>query len=235
MSATGSRAPRTMLRNRIGDSGGRSAPDGDEDRAADLLAVQALAFDHGGPFDLYLRAAECIGLSGPSGSGKTRLLRCIADLDLHRGGVWLEGKAREDFPPPAWRRRVALLPAESAWWHDLVGSHFPAAPGPARLASLGFTDEVLGWRVDRLSSGEKQRLAVLRMLSVEPRVLLLDEPTANLDEENIGRVERLIQSYIGDENAAAIWVSHDQRQLQRVAARCYRIAQGRLVETETPA
>lgn len=224
-----------MPRNRSASSDGQRATEGDEDRAASLLAVRALAFDHGGPFDLYLRAAECIGLSGPSGSGKTRLLRCIADLDVHRGDVWLDGRAREDFPPPAWRRRVALLPAESAWWHDLVGAHFAAAPGPARLASLGFTDEVLGWRVDRLSSGEKQRLAVLRMLSVEPRVLLLDEPTANLDEENIARVERLIQDYINDENAAAIWVSHDQRQLQRVAARRYRIVQGRLVETGTPA
>ncbi len=234
MSAPGGRAPRTTPRNGNDDSGGRNAPDGIEHRAPALLEVRALAFDHVGPFDLYLRAAECIGLSGPSGSGKTRLLRCIADLDVHRGGVWLEGKVREDFPPPSWRRRVALLPAESAWWHDLVGAHFPAAPGPARLASLGFTDEVLGWRVDRLSSGEKQRLAVLRMLSVEPRVLLLDEPTANLDEDNIARVERLIQDYLGDENAAAVWVSHDQRQLQRVAARRYRIVQGRLDAKETP-
>lgn len=224
-----------MPGNRNGPGDARSAPDGDEDRAPALLVVRALAFDHGGPFDLYLRAAECVGLSGPSGSGKTRLLRCIADLDVHRGDVWLDGGIREDFPPPAWRRQVALLPAESAWWHDLVGAHFPAAPAAARLASLGFTDEVLGWRVDRLSSGEKQRLAVLRMLSVEPRVLLLDEPTANLDEENIARVERLIGDYLRDENAAAIWVSHDQRQLQRVAARRYRIVEGRLVETETPA
>lgn len=200
-----------------------------------LLTVQDLSFDHAGPFDLRVGAGECIGLSGPSGSGKTRLLRCIADLDVHRGRKWLEGIACEDIPPPSWRRRVALLPAESAWWHDQVGHHFSEAPEAARLESVGFTDEVLRWRVDRLSSGERQRLAVLRMLAVQPRVLLLDEPTANLDENNIEAVESLIHRYRRDANAAAIWVSHDQRQLQRVAGRCCRIAQGRLVETESAA
>lgn len=202
---------------------------------ATRLSVRHLAFEGGGPFDLALRAGECIGLSGASGSGKTRLLRCIADLDTHRGQVWLDGVARDDISPPAWRRQVALLPAESAWWFDDVGAHFPRAPAAARLAFLGFSGDVLGWLVDRLSSGEKQRLAVLRMLSVEPCVLLLDEPTANLDEENIARVESLIQAYLQESNAGAIWVSHDPRQLRRVAGRCYSIVQGRLVEQEAVA
>lgn len=207
----------------------------DDMSPAARLSVRGLAFEGVGPFDVDLHARECIGLGGASGSGKTRLLRCIADLDAHRGQVWLDGVACEDIPPPAWRRRVALLPAESAWWFDEVGVHFSRAPEAARLASLGFPEDVPGWRVDRLSSGEKQRLAVLRMLSIEPRVLLLDEPTANLDDENIGRVESLIQTYLHDANAAAIWVSHDRRQMQRVAGRCYSIVQGRLVEQETVA
>lgn len=202
---------------------------------AACLSVRGLAFEGGGPFDVDLHARECIGLSGASGSGKTRLLRCIADLDAHRGQVWLDGVACEDIPPPAWRRQVALLPAESAWWFDEAGTHFSRAPEAARLQLLGFPEGVLGWRVDRLSSGEKQRLAVLRTLSVEPRVLLLDEPTANLDEENIERVESLIHTYLHDANAAAIWVSHDQRQLRRMAGRCYSIVQGRLVEQEAVA
>lgn len=235
MSTIGSKPPRGTCPERDGGRAAAAAPDVDGIQAPPLLVVRALAFDHGGPFELDLHAGECVGLSGPSGSGKTRLLRCIADLDVHRGGVWLEGAARENIPPPAWRRQVALLPAESAWWHDIVGAHFPEAPGTPNLASLGFTDDVLGWRVDRLSSGERQRLAVLRVLSIRPRVLLLDEPTANLDEENIARVERLIQAYLSDESAAAVWVSHDPRQLQRVAGRQYRIVQGSLLEVEIPA
>lgn len=207
----------------------------DELQPAPLLAVQDLEFDHRGRFDVILHAGECIGLSGPSGSGKTRLLRCIADLDVHRGRVWMQGVAREDIPPPSWRRQVALLPAESAWWHDEVGAHFAETPASRTLESLGFTDEVLRWRVDRLSSGEKQRLAVLRVLAIRPRVLLLDEPTANLDDENIDRVESLVQTYLVEANAGSIWVSHDERQLRRVAGRRYRIVQGRLVAPGTTA
>lgn len=195
-----------------------------------LLEIRALSFNHTGPFDLALRAGECVGLGGPSGSGKTRLLRSITDLDAHRGGMRLAGVDSADIPPPSWRRQVALLPAESAWWHDEVGAHFVEAPTPSQLASLGFTESVMGWRVDRLSSGERQRLAVLRMLVMAPRVLLLDEPTANLDEDNIGRLETLILDYLRASNAASIWVSHDRRQLQRVAGRRYRLDQGRLEE-----
>lgn len=200
-----------------------------------LLSVESLAFDHSGQFDLALDERECVAVSGPSGCGKTRLLRCIADLDVHRGSVRLDGIPCEQIDPPEWRRQVALLPAESAWWHDQVGAHFAAPPAPAELDALGFKEQVLRWRVDRLSSGEKQRLAVLRLLAIRPRVLLLDEPTANLDEENAGRVERLIRDRLRDTGSGAVWVSHDQAQLTRVASRRYRISGGRLLPAEAAA
>lgn len=199
------------------------------------LVVEELGFDQFGPFSLTLQAGECIGLSGPSGSGKTRLLRSVADLDVHTGCTWLDGVPCEDIPPPAWRRQVALLPAESAWWHDDVGAHFLQVPTSEKLESLGFDEDVMTWRVDRLSSGEKQRLAMLRLLSVQPRILLLDEPTANLDEDNADKVESLVAQYLYDTSAAAIWVGHALRQLQRVANRHYRILQGDLVEVGTAA
>jgi len=207
----------------------------DDTLAGPLLTIEALAFDEYGPCDLSLVAGECVGVSGPSGSGKTRLLRCVADLDVHRGRLWLDGAACEEVPPPAWRRQVALLPAESAWWYDEVGAHFGHSPPSEQLAGLGFGEDVLGWRVDRLSSGEKQRLAVLRMLAVRPRILLLDEPTANLDEDNAGAVESLILGYLRGQRAAALWVSHDRRQLDRVAGRRCRMDRGRLAPEEAGA
>lgn len=181
------------------------------------------------PFDLELAAGECITLSGPSGSGKSRLLRAIADLDPHAGEAWCDDARQQALSGPAWRRRVALLPAESAWWSERVGDHFKRLDG-ARLALLKLPAETTDWQVTRLSSGERQRLALLRSLSIEPEVLLLDEPTANLDPSNIGRVEALIARWRRQHQTAVLWVSHDPEQRRRVSERSLRIEQRRLVE-----
>ncbi|HHH40261.1 MAG TPA: ABC transporter ATP-binding protein [Sedimenticola sp.] len=181
------------------------------------------------PGDLGIAAGECVTLAGPSGSGKTLLLRAIADLDPHRGEAWVDGQACSETPPPEWRRRVALLPAESHWWGDRVGEHLPAVDRDL-LSALGFTPECLEWEVSRLSSGERQRLALARMLSLEPEVLLLDEPTANLDQGNGQRVETLIGRYREQQGAAVLWVSHDPDQRCRVARRGFLIEGHRLVE-----
>ncbi|GAB6043740.1 ABC transporter ATP-binding protein [Endothiovibrio diazotrophicus] len=193
------------------------------------LHLHALATDLLQPLELTVAAGECIALRGPSGSGKSRLLRAIADLDPAEGSVSLNGEVREGMPAPHWRRRVGLLGAESQWWHDRVGEHFPRVDAE-RLHRLGFDGEVLEWEVSRLSSGEKQRLALARLLANEPEALLLDEPTANLDHDNGARVEALIADYRREREAAVIWVGHDPAQLDRVAERRFRIDGGRLVE-----
>ena len=180
------------------------------------------------PFDLDLAPGECVTLSGASGSGKSRLLRAIADLDPHGGEAWCDGTAQQDLSGPGWRRRVALLPAESAWWSERVEDHFERLE-PHTLALLELPAEAAGWQVNRLSSGERQRLALLRVLSVEPEVLLLDEPTANLDQENGQRVEALITRWRQEHKTAVLWVSHDPAQQERVGDRALRIEQRRLV------
>ncbi len=168
--------------------------------------------------NLELAAGERVFLSGPSGSGKTLLLRAIADLDPNPGEVWLDGVRRSALPAPEWRRRVTLLPAEAHWWADLVGDHFPSAVGPL-LADLGFGLESLGWAVSRLSTGERQRLALARVLANKPEALLLDEATANLDPPNRERVEALVEAYRVEHDAAVLWVSHDPDQRARLGGR----------------
>jgi len=175
-----------------------------------------------------LQPGELVCLSGPSGSGKTQLLRALVDLDLNQGSLTLHGMARESLPPPQWRRRVALLPAESRWWAATVAEHFTVLD-EQQLARLGFERDAGGWRIERLSSGEKQRLALLRLLANRPEVLLLDEPTANLDAVNSQRVEKMIRGYLEATGASCLWVSHDQQQLERLCdRRMIMTAEGRL-------
>ncbi len=193
----------------------------------DFLKINRLVFRHCGPVDLVLDAHQCMGISGTSGSGKSLLLRAIADLDQHDGQVLLEGQSANDVDAPQWRQQVALLPAESQWWFDTIGEHFDDVDS-ALLEAFGFDEDVMSWSVSRMSSGEKQRLALLRLLNNHPRVLLLDEPTANLDQHNSGVFEGIIQNYLQQQSACAIWVSHDPEQLARVAQVRYTMQDGQL-------
>ena len=170
------------------------------------------------PVSLALSAGELVCLSGPSGAGKTLLLRALADLDVNQGEVSLDGVSREQLTPMAWRRQVGYLPAESRWWGNTVAEHFARVDTP-QLRRLGFEAPVSDWRVERLSSGERQRLALARLLANRPRVLLLDEPTANLDPDNIRRVEQLVKDYLAEQQAACLWVTHTREQIERIADR----------------
>jgi ABC-type iron transport system FetAB ATPase subunit len=193
-----------------------------------MLRLEDLKIPDVEPINLTIAPGECFGVSGESGSGKTRLLRAIADMDEHYGQVYEANVAQDQVKAHEWRRRVVMLPAESQWWFDTVEEHFSAHLD--HFEALGFAPEVLSWNISRCSSGEKQRLAILRMLSICPRVLLLDEPTANLDSANIARVEDLIGNFLTEHNAMAIWVSHDAEQLQRVSQKQFYLSDGKLVK-----
>ena len=172
---------------------------------------------------IVLRGGEIIGLTGPSGTGKTLLFRAIADLDPAVGKFLLDSTSRESMPGHEWRKRVCYLPAESAWWHDTVGEHFETEPSAEDLRTMGFSADVMIWRIADLSTGERQRLALLRSLQGSPDVLLLDEPTASMDQNRTRDAEKLVQSYASDRQIAVFWISHDREQLDRIAAKIYGI------------
>jgi ABC-type iron transport system FetAB ATPase subunit len=202
-----------------------------EPAAEIVLIIENLQSDLIGPLSLNIAAGECIALMGPSGAGKSLFLRAIADLDPNDGQVALSGEARAGMPAPVWRQKVAFVPAESGWWADRVGEHFP--PGwsePDMLIALGLSPDILGWEVDRLSSGERQRVAFARCLARKPLALLLDEPTASLDESATKQLEILLNQ----QRAAGtpiILVTHDPAQAERMARRTFRMVEGRFAET----
>jgi len=195
-----------------------------------MLSIKNLTRPGLEPVSLELAAGECIALRGPSGAGKSLLLRAIADLDPNEGEVALDGMPRDRIPAPTWRRRVGYIPAEPGWWSERLGDHFQdwaAQAGPARR--LKVSPEAETRRVSQLSTGERQRLALLRALEHLPEVLLLDEPTGPLDEETTAAVEAMLHEK--QENGLAIlWVTHDKRQAARVATRRFWIDRGRLRE-----
>jgi putative ABC transport system ATP-binding protein len=195
-----------------------------------MLCVTDLSRLGLGPLSFSVESGECLALQGPSGAGKSLLLRAIADLDPNEGQVTLDGEAREAMPAPAWRRRVAYLAAEAGWWADTVAEHFEdwAAARPL-IEALGLPADCGGWQVARLSTGEKQRLALARSLLMAPRVLLLDEPTSGLDPDAAARVEKLVRARQKD-GVSVIWVTHDRAQAGRVAGRRLTIENGRLLE-----
>lgn len=196
------------------------------------LRLQEVIVTPVGPVDLQIAPGECVSLSSPSGTGKTRLLRAVADLAEHGGRVYLDGRECAQWDAPAWRRAVGFLPVESQWWDERVAPHLRHTE-PAWLEALGLGDGILQRRVDYLSSGQRQRLALIRLMGNRPKVLLLDEPSANLDDDNTLRVEQLIAFYRRESGAAVIWVTHDGNQRRRVAGRHYTLTDGRLVPLST--
>jgi ABC-type multidrug transport system ATPase subunit len=189
------------------------------------LHVRDLRSAHGGPFSLDVASGECVAILGASGSGKSVFLRMIADLDPNTGEVSLDGQMRESCPAPEWRRKVVYQAAEPAWWEATAGAHFHDAEKQIALEllpRLGLSDAVLGSDVTRLSTGERQRLAIVRSLAHGPRVVLLDEPTASLDQASILAVESLLRDYL-DKGLSVVLVTHSNEQAERISNRIYQM------------
>jgi ABC-type iron transport system FetAB ATPase subunit len=201
-----------------------------EAREAVRLSVRELRSPFGGPFSFELHGGECVAVQGPSGAGKSVLLRMLADLDPHEGDAVLDGQPSGTMAAPEWRARVVYQAAEPAWWEPTAGGHFaPQQRGfvTGTLTALGLSQDVLDTDIDRLSTGERQRLALVRSLARAPSVLLLDEPTAALDPGGVARVEALLRSCL-DRGMAMLIVTHSVEQARRLAHRIFHVDGGRL-------
>ena len=186
-----------------------------------LLKVKNLHILNLPPLNIEVNAGECLAITGDSGCGKSLFLRALADLDPNQGEIFLEDTPLSAYDPWEWRTKVGLLPADSSWWLATVKDHFPGEGVSfyQKLAAIGLPADIFDSPTHLLSSGERQRLSLLRLLRNKPTVLLLDEPTANLDPNNSSLVERLLTKYLQIKNGALIWVTHDINQANRVASR----------------
>lgn len=197
-----------------------------EVRNLKIYGVESISFS--------LSAGECLAVEGPSGSGKTLLLRALADLDPVEGDRRLDGKSYIDMSGPEWRLKVRYNAAESGWWSDIPADCF-VDPGSIRnrLSDVGLDVGCMERPLIQLSTGERQRLSLLRVLEGAPKVLLLDEPTGALDPEGTMQVEALLQS-ICQAGISVLIVTHDREQSLRLADRKMTIRNGCAEFTDLP-
>ncbi|RQQ03086.1 ATP-binding cassette domain-containing protein [Burkholderia stagnalis] len=185
------------------------------------------------PTDFSLPAGARVAITGPSGSGKSVLLRALALLDpLDGGRVLWRGKPIRRSEIPRYRRSVAYLrqrPAQTdgtvesqlrypyslAVYHDL---RFDRARAEQLAARAGRGADFLDKRASELSGGEAQIAALLRVLQLDPDVLLLDEPTSALDPDSTRAIEALVGAWFdaAPDARASMWISHDPAQAARI-------------------
>jgi predicted ABC-type transport system involved in lysophospholipase L1 biosynthesis ATPase subunit len=196
--------------------------------------------------DLAIAAGERVGLSGPSGSGKTTLLHVLGGLTVPtRGEVMLSGEPLASIDAAARGRLRAravayvfqsanLLPSFTAFENVAFARHVSAAAGelgPAELLELVGLAAKLDALPGELSGGEAQRVAIARALAQEPKLLLCDEPTGQLDSDTAARVLDLIMALHERLAFALVIATHDPDVAAR-AERVLTLEDGRLVSDE---
>lgn len=199
---------------------------------------QVLSVDH-----LDIAGGEILALVGPSGAGKSTLLRLLNFLEAPDSGRLFYGA--HEFGPGgamglAQRRQVTtvfqrpLLLNRSvrqnvAFGLRLRGQRDGHAAIDRALELVGLAD-VAHQRARTLSGGEAQRVALARAMVIRPQVLLLDEPTANLDPYNVGLIEDIVQQINHEQGGTVVLVTHNVFQAQRLAHRVGLLLEGNLVE-----
>jgi len=169
------------------------------------------------PTSLTLAAGSLTCLVGPNGSGKTSLLLALAGVGRPAGVVRIAGEAPNHLSPAQRQRLYAFLPASrDIIWplkvRDLIALGLPAETDHGAIEPLLATfglEALADQRIDRVSTGERSRAMIARALAAEPRLLLLDEPIANLDPLWQIRLMEHIAAYVRTGERAALVAMHD--------------------------
>ena len=193
-----------------------------------------------------VRRGELLALIGPNGSGKTTLLRLIDLLEIPDSGRLLFEGSDVTYDPRkrnVARMRIGMVfqqPAifdtsvynNVAWTLRMRGSDGDSVDQRVR-SSLEHVDllKLRDQPAKTLSGGEAQRLAVARVMVCEPSLLLMDEPTANLDPYNVGVIEQAILKVNRDSGTTVIMATHNMFQARRLGKRIAFLLDGRIIET----
>lgn len=195
---------------------------------------------------------QFLALDGPTGCGKTTLLRLISGLDVPTNGeILLDGRSMRDVPPS--KRRVRMMFQDYALYPHLRVFHerrssnlsFPLNLRRVKGESLRAKVEALAKRAGvprrlfprlprELSSGEQQKVALGRALSLSPCVLLLDEPSSNLDAISRRRAQEALRSDHARSHVTTLHVTHSLREAFMRADRVAVMNEGRILQVDGP-
>ncbi len=175
---------------------------------------------------------------GPSGAGKSSLLRLFNRLDEPTSGqVLFDGRDSSQYDPCQLRRRVGYLLQTPYMFPGTVGDNILFAENSlseSDVRHLADQAQIPRAMIDQdsstLSVGEKQRVALARLLATDPEVILLDEPTAALDPSHTESIERLITELMSMGGRTVIMVTHNPRQALRMGGQTVLMVHGRLAE-----
>jgi len=187
-----------------------------------------------------LQKGGVLAITGSSGSGKTSLLRLLNRLDEPTSGtVLVEGADYHNIEARELRRKLGMVTQRPYLFPGSVADNLRFGPAQrGEILPLETIEELLtqvglkdysGRDVANLSGGEAQRVSVARALANSPLALLLDEPTAALDEAAKLEVESAIQKVMRDQGLTCIVVTHDIAQAARLAERALVVEHGRIV------
>ncbi|HJR87254.1 MAG TPA: ABC transporter ATP-binding protein [Acidimicrobiia bacterium] len=194
---------------------------------------------------LELGQAEILALLGPSGSGKSTLLRAIAGLEeITTGTISFEGRDLAGLPTHL-RGFGLMFQTYALFPHLTVAGNVAFGLRMANLeraAIASRVDEVLQWvglselahrRIERLSGGEMQRVALARTLAPNPRLVMLDEPVGALDRRLRERLVDEMADSLREAKLGVIYVTHDHDEARVVADRVALMNEGRIIQTGT--
>lgn len=198
--------------------------------------------------DLTLKVndGDFFGIVGPNGSGKTTLLRIVSGtLHTPRGKVFIDGKDMGSMRRREISKIMGVLPQERVMGFDFRVEEIVSMGRYPHMSRLEFNDES-HWKVversmeytgvkrfrdekfSRLSGGEKQRVYIARALAQEPKILLLDEPTKDLDIKHAIDIMKLIEKKNREEDLTVISVLHDLNTTARFCTKMAVLRSGRL-------
>lgn len=194
--------------------------------------------------DLEIKQGEITCIVGESGSGKTTLLKLLNHLvDYNQGEIIYQGKDLKGLDAVMHRRKVILLPQTPVVFPGnikdnlLAGLIYSGKEIVEDRILQGALKEVglaknLDADADKLSGGEKQRLALARVLLMDPEVLLLDEPTSALDEDTETVITEYICSYLEKGNKTIVMVTHSRALAKKLGKMIVTVNNGKIVSVE---